>query len=178
MDDSGYSDLKAAASELAAQGIRLRNDLDDWDQQRNKVPSPAFLSPKAKVDEEALLAHVFFSAISIYLSGVFDYDILHWRAWNFAVPTIAENRIQAHVDSILDVAVFALETTALSPLLFLFSLRIAGARSYEARQRQKLLSLLGRISGTFTVARTFRSELQEVWRERDKMAGDLGLLQA
>jgi hypothetical protein len=120
----------------------------------------------------ASLCNIYFAAISIFLSGVFDYEILHWQAWGLSVPTLPEEQIQLHVQTILDLISYALQHTAISPLLFLFSLRIVGARSYDQKRQVQVLDLLGRISDQFTVARIFQMELGEVWQSRGSLNPD------
>ena len=116
---------------------------------------------------ETLLSNVFFAAISIYLSGIFDYEIIYWQSRDISVTCIPEDKVQEHLNSILTLTEVSLQTTTLSPLLFLFPLRIAGARSYEQWQRERVLLLLEQISQSFTVAQIFKTELGQVWYKRD-----------
>lgn len=116
---------------------------------------------------ETLLSTVFFAAISIYLSGIFDYEITYWQSRDIPVPCIPEDKVQEHLNSILTLTEVSLQLTTLSPLLFLFPLRIAGARSYEWWQRDRVLLLLGQIAQNFAVAQIFKMELGQLWHERD-----------
>jgi hypothetical protein len=131
-------------------------------------------SRRTAASQEATLSDIFFAAVSIYLSGVFDYEIAHWQQrWEIPVPTISEDRIQEHLRSILALVKLAMRHTSLSQLLFLFPLRIAGARSCRMWQRERVVSLLAQIGESFAVADTFRTELREVWRVRDRRFGML-----
>ena len=112
------------------------------------------------------LCKIFFAAISIFLSGVFDYEILYWQNWGLSVPTLPEEQVQQHVQTIVDLISHALHHTSISPLLFLFSLRIVGARSYEQRRQAEVLDILGSIGHRFTIARVFQMELRGVWQLR------------
>ncbi|KAJ6439335.1 lysine amidinotransferase [Purpureocillium lavendulum] len=132
-----------------------------------------------------LLARVFYAATSVYLSGVFDYSAAQWaRLLNDesapAAATLPRDVVDAHVETVLRLAGAALECPErhgwLSPLLFLFPLRIAGARStddghedQDRRQwrRRRIVELLGRIRrrGGFVVADAVDGELRRfVWR--------------
>ncbi|KAK8001216.1 hypothetical protein PG991_013438, partial [Apiospora marii] len=117
------------APDLAAEGLRLRLLLDLWRAGNPCLPlrdSPHPYNPaKSDLTLEFLLSNVFFAAISIYLSGVFDYEMIHWQRWGIAVPTITEVELQVHLGQILSITSVALHETSLSPLLFLFPLRIA-----------------------------------------------------
>lgn len=111
-----------------------------------------------------LLSRIFFAAISIYLSGIFDYEIPHWHRLGLIPPTLDEQTVQTHTNTILGLSNLALDTTNLSPLLFLFPLRIAGARSRTKWQRDWITKLIYRIGGGFAVANAIATELSYVWK--------------
>lgn len=115
-------------------------------------------------DPSMLLARVFFAAISIYLSGCFDYELSHWQRLGLVVPTLDEATVQHHVSAIMRLTDLGLKHTQLSPLVFLFPLRIAGARSYTQRQRDAVLGLVARIGVSFAVASAIRDDLGAFWR--------------
>ena len=115
-------------------------------------------------DAGMLLARVFFAAISIYLSGVFDYELSHWRQLGMNVPILSADEIQYHVRVILQLTGIGLNKTILSPVVFLFPLRIAGARSFTAKQRSVVLHLISTASRTFASTSAISTELAEVWR--------------
>lgn len=125
------------------------------------------LAKEAQSSSQTLLSSIYFSAISIFLSGIFDYEVLQWDKWQVAVPTLSEDAVQMHLGVVLTLTEAALSKTPLSPLLFLFPLRIAGSRSYERWQRDRVLRLLERISQSFAVAKIFKLELGHLWETRD-----------
>jgi hypothetical protein len=118
------------------------------------------------MDPSTLLARVFYAAISIYLSGVFDYELCHWQQLHLPVPIIDQDTIEQHVYTILTLADIGTNHTTLSPLLFLFPLRIAGARSRYQWQRDRVGALVDRIGEAFAVASTIRGDLAQVWKIR------------
>ncbi|KAK7911587.1 hypothetical protein PG985_014068 [Apiospora marii] len=156
------------APDLAAEGFRLRLLLELWRARYPCVPpldSPHPYKPaKLGLSLESLLSNVFFAAISIYLSGIFDYEMLYWQRWDIQVPTITEIEVQGHLGLILSLTSVALHETSLSPLLFLFPLRIAGARCCEKWQMNCVQVLLTCISRDYAVAGFFRAELNGIWR--------------
>jgi hypothetical protein len=113
--------------------------------------------------ELQLLAEVFFSATSIYLSGVFDYEICHWQSLNLTTPTLSEDEIQQHVGFIL-VLGHQLVKTNISPLLLLFPLRVASARARQTWQRQQIMELLGMVKSSFAVAGAFIADIENLWK--------------
>lgn len=110
-----------------------------------------------------LLANAFFAAVSIYLSGIYDYSIDMWDGWGIPVPTLAQEVVQCHVITILSSITCALERTNISQLLYLFPLRVAGARCTEKWERDQVLMLLRRVGTNFVVARAFETELGILW---------------
>ena len=117
------------------------------------------------IDSFASLAGAFFSATSIYLSGVFDYEIAYWQEMGIIVPNLSEEEIQAHVAAILAHTDTILNGSSISPLLMLFPLRVAGSRSYESWQQDCIMRHLAIVERTFPVASAFRVELGEVWSQ-------------
>lgn len=159
--------LRCEAQDLAMEGLQLRLALDTWrDSSLLEWSSDTF---KATPYDTNLmtLSNIFFAAISIFLSGVFDYEVLHWRTWDLSIPTLPEEQIQRHVRTILELTSYALDNTSISPLLFLFSLRITGARSYQQHRQRQVLDLLTKIGEQFTIAQVFKMELAHVWRMRE-----------
>lgn len=112
-------------------------------------------------DHQMDIAWIFYPAISIYLSGIYDYNPV-WKE-HFTPPSLEPAEIQTHVNSILSRTAIALEKTNITSLLFLFPLRIAGARARTAQQQSEIQALLSRIQGDFKVASAFSSELSKLW---------------
>jgi hypothetical protein len=161
-------ELDRGASAAADEGFRLCHMLQVWKRTFASDDGTSTALPnRNKASPEMLLCQVFFSGVSIYLSGIFDYEIYHWQSRDIPVPTIPEATIQEHFQTIITLTDFSLDTTTLSPLLFLFPLRIAGARSYTQDQRDAVLLLLDRIGCDFAVTRIFAVELGQFWHDRD-----------
>jgi Fungal specific transcription factor domain len=108
------------------------------------------------------IAWVFYSAISIYLSGTYDYSRL-WNSYGIPTPILGQTEIQQDVNNILHTTSHALKQTNVTGLLFLFPLSIAGARAVTIEQRKRIHALLAEITGNFRAANAFTSDLQELW---------------
>ncbi|KAF5588100.1 hypothetical protein FPCIR_7291 [Fusarium pseudocircinatum] len=83
---------------VAQEGFRLRQSLVDWEAKDQP--------PKQKPVENtsgsfSALTRAFFAATSIYLSGVFDYEIPYWQDNGIVAPNLSEEEIQMHVVNIL-----------------------------------------------------------------------------
>jgi len=111
------------------------------------------------------VAWIFHSAISIYLSGVYDYDHI-WNTYDIKTPILSQFQIESHANKILENISLALEETNVTPLVFLFPLRIAGARAKTDAQQKQIRLLLARISRSFRVANAISSDLGGVWASR------------
>ena len=117
-----------------------------------------------------MLAKAFFAATSIYLSGVFDYEMPHWQDMGIIAPTLSEDEIQGHVGDILTYTRGIIFNSSISQLLTLFPLRVAGARSWETWQQESIMDSLSAIEKSFPVAASFRADLQGVWSRRGLLA--------
>ncbi|CCF47799.1 hypothetical protein CH063_04285 [Colletotrichum higginsianum] len=150
MDSAGFLE----ALNLATEGFHLREALEDW-------KTSAIFPPERR--EEMLLSTVYYSATSIYLSGNYDYDLRHWQIMGVGVPVLDLHEIAEHYDTIVTTVREALATTNLSPLLFLFPLRVAGARARQAWQQHVVMDLLQEVRKQFVVADAMILELKDVW---------------
>lgn len=117
-----------------------------------------------------LLANVFHPAISIYLSGVYDYELHFWDEYDYAIPTLCNDKIAFYVDIIVNTVTDALKNSTLSPLLFLFPLRIAGARADHRAHTRLISEALQLISTRFVVALSISSDLEEIWAAKKFLA--------
>ncbi|KAM5350181.1 hypothetical protein ACJ41O_006686 [Fusarium nematophilum] len=151
--------------DIALEGFSLREDLNHWQQTEETLTK----DPISGSDEFMSLATVFFSATSIYLSGVFDYEMMHWQKLGILVPNLSEDEIQAHVQSILSLSRAILGSSSISPLLLLFPLRVAGARSWYRWQQECIRGLLEMIERTFSAATAFKLQLGEIWCLREQL---------
>ncbi|EQB53423.1 hypothetical protein CGLO_06860 [Colletotrichum gloeosporioides Cg-14] len=140
--------------ELATEGFSLREALESWEFTTSFLPDAA---------DERLLSTAYHSATSIYLSGNYDYDLAQWQELGVAVPILSARRIEEHFDAIVATVKEALKGSSLSPLLFLFPLRVAGARAKQYQQREAVVDLLRSVRRSFIVADAMLEELKELW---------------
>lgn len=82
------------------------------------------------------------------------------------VPNLSEQEIQRHVSTILVLSGLMLASSKISPVLTLFPLRVAGARSWDQWQYECIVELLERIEQTFPVAVAFKLSLRALWASR------------
>lgn len=167
----GAFGLVEHAQAISRQGFELRGQLQRWAFTQHtsnffrhpETSQASSLSSNPECDYEVqLLAQTFFSATSIYLSGVFDYEICHWQKLRLPAPTLSEDEIQQHVAFILSLAQ-RLAGMSISPLLLLFPLRVASARSREESQKQRIMQLLKTIRSSFAVARAIMADIEHLW---------------
>ncbi|KAL5317137.1 hypothetical protein ACEPPN_014231 [Leptodophora sp. 'Broadleaf-Isolate-01'] len=144
-----------ALIDLATKGIFLRQTIDNW------YKSFTDFSISLENDPWSLLATIYYHAISIYLTGLFDYRP---QFNTIPFPNLSPATIQAHVCSIISQTMLALSTTNLAGALFVFALRVAGARAVKEEQRREILGMLAEISTrSFVVAEAFKADLEELW---------------
>ncbi|KAH7309877.1 hypothetical protein B0I35DRAFT_398061 [Stachybotrys elegans] len=158
-----------AAQDIAQAGFDIRQMLFRWhiayaelepddhsDDDANTITSQS-------ANENALLSQLFHAAVSIYLSGVFDYETSFWSYLDIPTPILEEATINGYVQQLLDLSTAGLDNSSLSPLLFLIPLRIAGARARNKLDCEQIGRLLGKIRRTFAIASAIQSDLEHVW---------------
>ncbi|KAM0262117.1 hypothetical protein ACHAQJ_001858 [Trichoderma viride] len=153
----------AEAQSIYSDAFTLKEALGSWYTSYAQPAAKPIARNMAEENDSMLLSRIFFAAISIYLSGIFDYEITHWHHLGLVPPTLDEETVQMHTNTILELSNLALDTTNLSPLLFLFPLRIAGARSRTQWQRDWVARLVASIGSGFSVAAAISMELSHVW---------------
>lgn len=141
---------------LAVQGTILRTELTTWSHLAREWYSthPA--------DGHQYLSTVYYSAISIYHSGTYDYSSI-WNQVGVATPSLDPSEVQQHVCTILDITMLAMRHTNLSGIVFLVPLRIAGARARSAEQRAQIRRMLVDITIPFRAAKAVTSDLENLW---------------
>lgn len=149
--------LLAQAHDLASEGFRLRGALADWNVAASLV---THLTP------EMLLATTYHAASSIYLSGNYDYELQHWSKMGIIVPILPADDVAIFFDTIIRSTRLALKTTSLSAVLFMFPLRVAGARAHTKSQQDAVASLLEEVRRRFIVADAFLGDLRRLWASR------------
>ena len=169
---SDAADSLPTLTSLANEGLQLRSALLSWKIAANtweeslqlRTRSPGLTMRSA--DTQMLLGQTFYSAISIFLSGVYDYHIHHWDEKSIACPILPNIAVKDHLETILELTAQALGTTQLAGLLFLFPLRVAGARARSATHREEIKRLLRMVEEPFVVAKTFSTDLEKIWSKR------------
>ncbi|KAL2069368.1 hypothetical protein VTL71DRAFT_15706 [Oculimacula yallundae] len=161
-DGSGFSErlLDEALVEFGKEGLVLRRTINDW--YTNFVSSS--ISPES--EPWYLLAVIYYHAISIYLTGLFDYrpqfnSIPH--------PNLSPCIIQSHVCSIISHTKIALTTTNIAGALYVFAIRVAGARAKSVCHKRDIVWMLEEISTrSFVVADSFISDLADLWENEGR----------
>lgn len=105
------------------------------------------------------VAWMYYHALSIYLSGIFDYTL----GEVCAAPSLRDDVLMAHVEGILKRSDEALQQSQVSQVFLLLPLRIAGNRCSNSKQCREVLERLGILQNQFAVATAFRSELLQIW---------------
>ncbi|CZT12324.1 uncharacterized protein RCO7_09046 [Rhynchosporium graminicola] len=147
--------LTEAIIALGREGLVLRLAINDWHN------SFILCSRSVETDSWSLLAMIYYHAISIYLTGLFDY-----RPQFNAIPypTLSRGTMQSHASSIISFTKLALTTTNLAGVLLVFPLRIAGARAVSQGQKREIMWMLNEISTrSFVVAEPFKIDLKNLW---------------
>lgn len=109
------------------------------------------------------LSLIFYNAIIIYLSGLFDY-FPYWDERHILSPVILRSEVDERRHMILTGVDRALKHTNLAGVLFMFPLRVAGARAETVEQRSLIEGMLNNISRRgFVVADSFVVDLKDVW---------------
>jgi hypothetical protein len=151
---------------LAKEGMSLRKALEQWWKETAKWESRnsnCRSTVHSRPTTELLIGQIYYHAISIYLSGTFDYHI-HW-SWPDApcAPILSRSQIEWHMCEILHISPELLAQGVSGVLLFV-PLRIAGARAVDTHSRTIILDLLHTIARRgFIVAEAFTTDLSDLW---------------
>jgi hypothetical protein len=112
--------------------------------------------------QDTSVAWMYYHALSIYLSGVFDYTLSEVCA----IPSLRDEEITVHLEGILKRSDEALQQSQTSRVFLLLPLRIAGNRCRNWKQCQEVLKRIDILRGQFAVATAFRTELLHIWSSR------------
>lgn len=158
-EDIGYTPehLSSTLAAFADEGFALRASYESW----YTIFDNFRASSSSSNDPWSLLAQIYYHAISIFLSGLFDYR----REFDsIPTPILSASEITTHVGAILSLTTLALNTTNIAGALYMFPLRVAGARAVNNAQRKLILDMLSEISDrSFVVAQAFTADLTAVW---------------
>ncbi|KAK7428463.1 hypothetical protein QQZ08_005082 [Neonectria magnoliae] len=92
---SAPEDRLMNAHDISMEGFCQREALNTWNTNNaHLLQGKMNLDGTFETDDFTLLAKIFFAATSIYLSGVFDYEITHWQDLEVLVATLPEEEIQ------------------------------------------------------------------------------------
>ena len=154
--------IDAALTDFVCDGFNIREALNNW--------HSAFLdwlseTSSSSVDLQSILATIYYPAISIYLSGIFDY---RYQFKGMMTPSLAQSVVEIHVSRILSETKNALNFTNLGCGLLIVPLRIAGARATSLQHKTAIRTMLLQISSrSFIVADSISSDLDALWRSND-----------
>lgn len=152
---------RSLVSSLAKEGLVLQASLQQW--WNVDIATWEKASGLSKPDTELLIGYIYYHAISIYLSGTYDYHP-HWTCAD--APILARGTIDRHVSEILRISHELLAQGVAGFLLF-FPLRVAGARALNNQSRNAILSLLHMTAKRgFVVAEAFTIDLSELWARK------------
>lgn len=154
--DDDVAENSPRLAETAAESFRLRRALET---QKSLSSQFEFCSS----DSQIYFHRIQHAAISIYLSGIFDYHEHVWSKQGIPVPKLQPDEIDSHVQTILALTERALSISELSGIVFAFPLRVAGARSKIPTQQEAVTKLLKRVERCYIVAGAFQIDLAERW---------------
>jgi hypothetical protein len=116
------------------------------------------------------VAWMYYHAISIYLSGIFDYTLSEVCT----ILSLRADEITIHLEGILTRSDEALQQNQVSQVFLLLPLRIAGNRCSSSKQCHEVLRRLDVLRTQFAVAAAFKIELLDVWSSRSLQIANPG----
>lgn len=146
---------------LAEEGLALHSWLQDW-----WNSTMAWKSNRGSLDVDLLIAENYYHAISIYLSGTYDYHD-HWGKPDTPMaPILDRPTICWHMLNIVRLSQELLEHGIMG-LFLLIPLRIAGARALDSQDQDVILQLLRTVSHRgYAVADAIHVDLVELWSSK------------
>jgi len=150
------------ANSLAIEGLLLQTMLREW-----REIAMQWLDAKPDIstrpDVDLLIAQVYFHAINIYLSGIFDYHEPWTEEGAPCAPILTRDEVEYHLAEIFLLSRKLLAAGVAGIMLF-FPLRVAGARSRRFQDQDLIISFFRQISQRgYTTATTLVSELGALW---------------
>jgi hypothetical protein len=115
------------------------------------------------------VAWMYYHALSIYLSGIFD----HTLSELCTTLSLRAGETTLHLEGILTRSDEALQRSHVSQVFLLLPLRIAGNRCSTPKQCREVLKRLDALQRQFAVAAAFRSELLDLWSSRSLQVATL-----
>lgn len=162
--DVANASSEAPLRRFADEGASLRLALRDQQPRSNE-------SFHRSSEAQQCFQNIQNAAISIYLSGIFDYHEGIWTQHGIAVPKLRAAEIDFHVTTILDQVERSLSLSELSGISYVFALRVAGARSWSFDQQERVRALLTRIERCYVCANALIVDLLRLWTSRSPIQG-------
>lgn len=164
------TERRAHVQALADEGLILQSTLIEWRmyakiwQMSSQVQGDSSVSVQSQ-NTELVIAYLYYHAISIYLSGTYDYHT-HWtQPGTPTSPILPRDQIEEHVAEILSFSQELLSRGLAGVLLF-FPLRVAGARARRNQEREYIIRLLSEtVTRGFIVAEAFEVDLRDLWQK-------------
>lgn len=100
--------LISIGQSICSDACTLKEALGSWYESYAQPKSKPATHTMVEENDSMLLSRIFFAAISIYLSGIFDYEIMHWHNIGLIPPTLNEETVQMHTNAILGLSDLAL----------------------------------------------------------------------
>jgi hypothetical protein len=155
--------------EIASTGLEIQASLHAWAAQVSAKPIATtphsavshIFAPHYNLESDSLQFTIYYHTTSIFLTGIFYYR----PYWNhLAKPILTASEVQAHVSAILSLTDLVLKSTNLAGVLFLYPLRVAGARARCSEDKSRILTMLNIIERkSFVVAGAFVEDLRQLW---------------
>ncbi|KAF1932134.1 uncharacterized protein M421DRAFT_416861 [Didymella exigua CBS 183.55] len=160
-EDMLWQEQNQCATSLAQEGLVLQSALLQW-QLDSLLSTPPDIQEN-RTDAETLLAQLYYHTISIYLDGIFSYQVPFTATSAPVSPVLDRITVDNHVDSILSLSQGLLAQGTAGIFLF-FPLRVAGARARNSWTQAEILRLLRIIvKRGFAVATSFVEDLNNLW---------------
>ncbi|KAL5334409.1 hypothetical protein BJX70DRAFT_378400, partial [Aspergillus crustosus] len=146
---------------IAAEGFTLQAALHNWHTEALLHLSQSL----TETDDYFSLALLYHHALSIFLSGNYDY-FSYWD--RIAAPVLSSEEVSSHVLAIIDISEQLIARAQLPGVMLVFPFTVAGARARLPGHRAKLLALIeGVIDKGFLVANRVKDDLVVRWMAWD-----------
>ncbi|PVI04066.1 hypothetical protein DM02DRAFT_694603 [Periconia macrospinosa] len=158
-------DQYARTESLGAEGLSLRRALQEWQELATQwsIAIPHFANRTDGADIDLLIAQAYFHAISIYLSGIFDYHVPWTKEGAPCAPILPRHEVEHHIAEIFGFCK-ALLNAGVAGIMLFFPLRVTGARSRQVQDQNEVLSFFREISQRgYSTATTLVAELCTLW---------------
>lgn len=157
---SAYADSHSHEN-IHISSITLRELSQRGEQLHSQLTSFAFSLVKSTAYDTSA-AWMYYHAISLYLSGIFD----HILPRICLIAQSSDHEAMAHIEGILQHSDEVLQQSQVSHVFVLLPLRIAGNRCSSTSHCREVLKRVELLQGQFAIAGTVRDELLKTWSLR------------